>query len=132
MKRQKISIINETNEPTKKLRELVKIVANHIGISDNIEIRFVKGRSSHACGRAYIGTVIYNNSNTKKRDTLGWHHSVTKLTLCKNWKTEKLENTLRVLEHEFDHTLGLQHRDMMPIHKIDVSDYIDEVKKVIS
>lgn len=126
----KIKIINETQESTMLLRKITKAVALYKGISDNIEIRFVKPRSKTVCGQAYVGKIGQRIKPPVFPYVEFWR-VITRIGLTADWKTEKLVRFLQVMFHEFDHTLGLSHREMMKSNKVDVSGILPEIKKII-
>jgi hypothetical protein len=124
----KIYIDNETGEPVKLLREVTKLVAKERGLTHNIKMKYTyakRRRFGQFCisGRASVGlrTFDYLNSDADKavRD-LHWCHNITML-ITPTWK-ENLEIFLQIFMHEIDHTLGLNHRDMVDYHLITISD----------
>lgn len=137
----RILIRNETGEPDKMLRGIVKLVAKERGLVDNMIITFKYSRKWYGIsrgmgGQASVGLRTYNlhlfNGSTAKsvERNLGWFHNVT-MKLSAGWK-ENLEEFLQIFMHEIDHTLGCQHIDMKDWHTIEISDKLltDVVVKI--
>lgn len=123
--KQIIQITNNTKESTKMLKKLTKFIAQSKGITENIQIKFSKSRHDCCCGRAFVGSVFSSGLNDNKKG-LDWHKSLKiRLPLC--WKN-KLPEVIAVIQHEFDHTLGLRHKDMFwnrqKVFKEDPAKYI--------
>lgn len=130
----RILIQNETGEPDKMLRGIVKLVAKDRGLVDSMKVifRYARKRSGMG-GQAAIGlrTLNFNGSTgTSIEKSLGWYHRVT-MKLSPDWK-EDLIDFLQIFMHEIDHTLGCQHIDMKDWHTIEISDKLltDVVVKI--
>lgn len=121
----KMKIINETEESTKLLRKITKAVALHEGILDNVQVRFIKAKGKHIHGMACVGKrfmIPYSD---------GCWRIIVKMSLTSKWKTNDLKRFVQVFMHEFGHTKGLQHRDMMKSWNLDVSGILPTIEKII-
>jgi len=119
----KISLTNKTKFDSNQLKAITKIVAKNKGIVDNIAIKFYN--SNCIRGRAFYGKIKCDDESK-----LGWHHHL-RIGLTPDWK-EKIDLTLRIMEHEFDHTLGLHHKDMLKWNEvINHHNYLNEVEGLI-
>lgn len=146
----KIQVINKTYLDKNKIRNLTKLIAKKMGVTNNIQITFSSIRNSkyrielenktgknwteRVTGRAYIGSVIYNNSNLKKREKLGWHKSL-KIRVPKRENyfevSENVKELCQVMEHEFQHSLGLRHESMCDYEKLEIS-YLDKAFNILN